>query len=537
MLAQPLELGAALTQGSGMTHQDTAPTRGEGDVGHRQEAMSLPADVRTAETFQVEFGLQVGLNKVPADSFKFVGKGSITFDGDTVIVAGGRKRPFMTSLKETHRFARQDVINVTLSGKTIRFQVRSGNEPLRTVQLSAATVPQGVAILSQLPAEQTQEFAKSQASIADFHQRLDRFSPRAFVTPTLVALNVAVFLAMCIGGMNIITPDGETALRWGSNFGPMTISGQWWRLFSSTFIHFGILHLAFNMWALFQNGRTIERLFGSMRFLLLYAFAGLTGSAASLLWNPQVNSAGASGAIFGIFGGLLAFVINPRNDVPKDVMTEHRNSTLVFAAYSLFYGFAHSGIDNAAHIGGLSGGFLMGLLLARPLNAQHRTTPGVPRLGLAMAGGAVVLGLMIWPLANPSGTRQSEARFERTLITLHTRDQAAVDAANALLEQARSGTLPDLTYVDELQKTVAPQWDAIHDDLAAVKLPASSKDYALQQALLHYTDARRHEIHTAYAYAHATSVSNTAEKKAWIDAKQSTKEALVELNRLTASEK
>jgi rhomboid protease GluP len=534
MLAQPLELGAALTQGSGMTHQDTAPARGEGDVGHRREAMSLPADAMAAETFKVEFGLRVGLNSTPADSFKFVGNGSIVFDGDTVTIAGGRKRPFMTSLKETHRFARQEIINAALSGKIIRFQVRSDNEPLRTVQLSAATVPQGVAILSLLPAEQTQEFANSQAAITDFHRRLDHFSPRAPVTPTLVALNVAVFLAMCIGGMNIVTPDGETAVRWGSNFGPMTMSGQWWRLFTATFIHFGIIHLALNMWALFQNGRTIERLFGSTRFLLLYVFAGLSGSIASLLWNPGVNSAGASGAIFGVFGGLLAFVINPRNDVPKEVMAEHRNSTLLFAGYSLFYGFAHSGIDNAAHLGGLAGGFAMGLLLARPLNAEHRARPGLPRMLMAVAAGAAVLLAMAWPLANPSSQTQQIVRFKRSLLDFDGREKAVLAQAQALIDQAKAGKLSNAAFAAAFSSQITPQWDAFHQEFAAETVPQGDSDYALHQALLHYTDARRQE---ARALTEAVTSTDPVASAALGTAQGNTQVALEEIKAAVSKQK
>jgi rhomboid protease GluP len=531
MLAGPLDEGTAQPQGSDMTQHDAAPTHGSGS---EQEAVTAPAHAVAAASFKVEFGLRVGLNTTPADSFRFVGKGSIAFADDAVTIAGGRKRPFMTSLKETHRFARNDIINAALSGKTVRFQVREENQPLRTVQLSAASVPQGLAIMAHLPAEQTHEFAQSQAAVADFHRRLDQFSPRAPVTPTLVALNVAMFLAMCIGGMNIITPDGETAVRWGSNFGPMTLGGQWWRLFSATFIHFGIIHLALNMWALFQNGRTIERLFGSTRFLLLYVFAGLTGSVASLLWNPQVNSAGASGAIFGIFGGLLAFVINPRNDAPKEVMAEHRNSTLLFAGYSLFYGFAHSGIDNAAHIGGLAGGFLMGLLLARPLNAEHRIKPNVPRLLLAAASGVVVLAAMLWPLANPTSQRQAMARFEGSLITFDAREKAAMDATQALYEKTHNGAISAQAFADGLEKDVAPQWDAMYADVVAVKLAPDNRDYTFQQAVLHYIDARRQAIH---AYAHATTDGGSAAEEAVKKANQNTHDALAELNRLTAARK
>jgi rhomboid protease GluP len=180
-------------------------------------------------------------------------------------------------------------------------------------------------------------------------------------------------------------------VRWGSNYGPLTTNGQWWRLLTNTFVHFGLLHIAFNMWALYLSGRTVERLLGSTRFVLLYLFAGIAASMTSLLWNPMVNSAGASGAIFGVFGRMLAFVLNPRNAVPQSVMVEHRNSTLAFAGYSLFYGMVHSGIDNAAHIGGLVAGLAMGFLLARPLTSEARRAP--KPMGLAVALGVGVIAL------------------------------------------------------------------------------------------------------------------------------------------------
>lgn len=236
---------------------------------------------------------------------------------------------------------------------------------------------------------------------ATFYWRLRSVSAGFPVTRLLVAINCLVFLAMVlIGGADFSSPGAEVVVRWGSNFGPFTIGGQWWRLFTCMFLHFGILHLAVNMWSLYQTGELVEGLFGRLHFLVLYVAAGLAGSLASLLWNPQVNSAGASGAVFGVIGGLLAFMIDPRHGVPRSVMRDVRRNILLVVVLNLGFGFSQRGIDNAAHLGGLAGGVLAGLMLARPLDRDWRQRH--PYAGIAvtvlagaslLVGGAAILSL------------------------------------------------------------------------------------------------------------------------------------------------
>lgn len=234
-----------------------------------------------------------------------------------------------------------------------------------------------------------------------FYARLDAVGTGWPVTRLLVALNCTVFLAMVLlGGANPLEPSMEVIVTWGSNFGPLTRSGQWWRLLSCTFIHIGLLHLAVNMWSLYQTGMLVERMFGSLHFLVLYLVAGLAGSLASLLWNPQVISAGASGAVFGIIGGLLAFLVDTRYGVPRRVIQGVRRQVLLVVVLNLAFGFSQPGIDNAAHLGGLTGGLLAGWLLARPLDAawrdHHRLAGIAATLAASFAlllGGITLLGL------------------------------------------------------------------------------------------------------------------------------------------------
>ena len=192
---------------------------------------------------------------------------------------------------------------------------------------------------------------------------------RAPVTPTLVVINVLVFIAMCLTGVSIFEPKVADLIRWGADFGPLTLHGQWWRILTSTFVHIGIIHVAMNMFVLWTAGRIIERLFGSTAFAVLYVLAGIGGSLASLAWRPFTVSAGASGAIFGLFGGLLGFLVLGRRFVAADKVTALGKYAGTFLAYNLVYGFAASGLDVAAHLGGLGTGFLLGIALAAPAAA------------------------------------------------------------------------------------------------------------------------------------------------------------------------
>ncbi len=127
-----------------------------------------------------------------------------------------------------------------------------------------------------------------------FWQRLIELTPHTLVTPTIVAVNAVIFVLMAIDSGAIFTFRGETLLKWGANFGPWTLDGEWWRLLTCTFVHGGLIHIGLNMWVLWDIGQFVERLAGNVGFLLLYVLSGLFGSLASVYWNPEVLSVGAS---------------------------------------------------------------------------------------------------------------------------------------------------------------------------------------------------------------------------------------------------
>ncbi|WP_200975278.1 rhomboid family intramembrane serine protease [Echinicola sp. 20G] len=180
-----------------------------------------------------------------------------------------------------------------------------------------------------------------------------------FVTPIILHLNVLIFLIMVLSGVNIFLPESKDLLDWGANYRPMTLEGEWWRLLSSCFVHIGVLHLLLNMYALMYIGLMLEPYLGKTRLLAAYLLAGVAGSVASLWWNELVISAGASGAIFGLYGVFIALLTT--NLIHKSTRKTLMASILIFVVYNLLNGLKpESGIDNAAHIGGLLAGLAIG---------------------------------------------------------------------------------------------------------------------------------------------------------------------------------
>ena len=169
-------------------------------------------------------------------------------------------------------------------------------------------------------------------------------------------------------------------LEHGGNYGSATLGGEPWRLFTSMFLHYGVLHLAMNMLGLIDGGRHVERMYGRAGFVALYLVAGLAGSLATSL-RSNVVSAGASGAIFGVFGAFGAFLLLHRDRLDKEEVTKQSRGLLIFLVYNLYIGITAQGIDVVAHLGGLGAGFLAGLAL----ELGTHTGPSTIRRSLAVA--------------------------------------------------------------------------------------------------------------------------------------------------------
>jgi rhomboid protease GluP len=210
----------------------------------------------------------------------------------------------------------------------------------------------------------------------------------------MFGVNVAVFIAMLLAGVSMLdNPAGQDLVHWGANYGPLTVSGQWWRLLTCVFVHGGLLHIAFNMWCLWDLGRLAESVYGHWTFAVVYLISGLSASLASLIWNPNILSVGASGAIFGIAGALIASFYLGEFSMPRAALRGTLRSVVVFVGYNLFFGAVIARTDNAAHIGGLLMGLLLGALIAK-------VAPGhddfLRRIGVLLVGALIVACVVMW---------------------------------------------------------------------------------------------------------------------------------------------
>jgi len=181
-----------------------------------------------------------------------------------------------------------------------------------------------------------------------------------FYTPVIIYLNIIIFVIMILCGVHPFEPSIQSLIQWGGNFRAITINGQYWRLLTCIFLHAGLFHLLFNMYALLYVGGLLEKKFGNHRFLLVYIITGVFSSLASLYHNQNMVSIGASGAIFGIYGLFLSLLISRNFSVPKESRQNLISSIVLFIGSNLLYGLTKEGIDNAAHIGGLISGFIIG---------------------------------------------------------------------------------------------------------------------------------------------------------------------------------
>ncbi len=309
--------------------------------------------------------------------------------------------------------------------------------------------------------------------------------PKISVTSALLALNVGIFGLMLTQGMHPMQPALDDLIRWGANYGPKTTQGEWWRLFTCMFLHIGVLHLLFNMVVLWNVGGFMEQLLGSTGFLVLYLLAGLLGSVASVAWNPFVVSAGASGAIFGLYGGLLAFLVRHRDVQRQDFLAALRTNTLAFLGYNLVFGFIQQGIDMAAHLGGLAGGFVCGLALTSSFTLASRARSR-GRSGLVgLVGLSLVLGMTtLLPRAEDVETR---------LQQFASAEAASRATFNRAVTQWEQGKVTAAEVVRILEQDVLPPWRAQREALQRLttlsRLPTRQKQ--LVATLVEYMRARQ----------------------------------------------
>ena len=243
-----------------------------------------------------------------------------------------------------------------------------------------------------------------------------------FATYLLLVANLVVFALMERAGGS---QDPTVLDGFGALFGPLVAEGQYWRLLTAIFLHVGFVHIAFNSLGLFVFGTAFERTSGPLRMAAVYVGSGLAGSALSYLASPGVRSAGASGAIFGVLGALAVYLFVNRQEFGR--LGQREITTVLFlAAMNLLNGLTTPGVDNWAHVGGLTGGAALGLAImprhAMGGSASHPswaagwasrrrvTIPAV--LGLAVVAGALIATLTL-PDNASSHIYEAERLYER----------------------------------------------------------------------------------------------------------------------------
>jgi len=199
-----------------------------------------------------------------------------------------------------------------------------------------------------------------------------------FITPIIILINVLIFILMVASGISFMDPTSEELMKWGADYRPVTVAGEWWRLLTACFVHIGVIHLLMNMYALLSIGYLLEKLMGWRNFLLAYLLTGIASSATSVWWHENTVSAGASGAIFGVYGIFVAMLTT--NLIEKQERQAQLQSILIFIGYNLVFGLK-GGVDNAAHIGGLISGIILGYGFYYILKNKNNS-----RLDYGMAG-------------------------------------------------------------------------------------------------------------------------------------------------------
>jgi rhomboid protease GluP len=311
------------------------------------------------------------------------------------------------------------------------------------------------------------------------------------VTVALVATNLVVFAFMAFDSKGVVHLAPGVSLKWGANFGPATQEGEWWRLFTAIFVHLSLVHVAVNLWALWDIGRLVERLLGRWRYATLYLASGVFGNLASLaLQDHERVSSGASGAIFGLYGALIAFLSRERARIAPDEYRWISRVAIAFSALMLVVGLFIPSMDNAAHAGGLLAGLLLAELLGHAAvgdisaRGRHFFSPVGVLAGAAVL--AVTLGLSSPPY------RYSEELATRSAISKFVLEDQRITARwHALLQSDGNASFEDVAGL--LNQEVAQPYQRSFEALARVENSTNVPSKAVLLQLRLYAERRRAE--------------------------------------------
>ncbi|MBS0324371.1 MAG: rhomboid family intramembrane serine protease [Proteobacteria bacterium] len=310
------------------------------------------------------------------------------------------------------------------------------------------------------------------------------------VTWALIAVNTLIFLAMLRSGAGFWYRSSDLYLAWGANYGPATGDGQWWRLGTAMFLHFGLIHLGMNMLALWDAGRLAEKVFGSIRFLFLYLGAGLAGNLFSLVTHDgQTVSGGASGAIFGLYGALLVFAWCHRRRLHPAEFRWLFWGAGAFALVMIGAGQWLAVVDNAAHVGGFMAGAGLGVLLMPifdgPSSVDWKFRSGA---GVLLASILTALALNIpapsYRWSNELAARKGIERFLR-------QDAEIASSWQAMITDRQRGRLSFSQLAGEVDTRVADRYEDSFEQISRLNVDPAVPSAALLDSLQTYAARRR----------------------------------------------
>jgi rhomboid protease GluP len=315
-------------------------------------------------------------------------------------------------------------------------------------------------------AEARQQEAQREAS---FEQELARTTQTTWALHLVVGLNVGVWLLNVFAGISPIRPATSDLFRWGAiSAWAVTRDHEYWRLLTGTFLHGGFIHLGMNMLGLWGAGKLLNRLYGNGQFLLVYFLSAIAGASASLHFSAQTAvSVGASGAVFGVVAALVVAVRKHREQVPKALAQRILSSEMFFLAYSLFNGFMHQGIDNAAHVGGLVAGAAMGWALVGTFGGTEQAAR-MRRAGAVAAALLVSVGAMVGSTPAPRVDHAGMFAAAAQLQQLIPKAQAAHAALQKDVQETKAGRKTEAQLLQAVETVHLPALRRVHAELVQV---------------------------------------------------------------------
>ncbi|HNC64348.1 MAG TPA: rhomboid family intramembrane serine protease [Chitinophagales bacterium] len=262
-----------------------------------------------------------------------------------------------------------------------------------------------------------------------------------FFTPIIININIGLFILMLLFGVKLLNPYNDDLIKWGANYAPYTINGQWWRIVTSNYIHIGIWHILVNMYVLLIFGATLESIIGSKKFILVYLISGIFGSLGTLYFLPWTVSAGASGAIFGIIGTYLALATTKLFD--KKAKKEVLPTLILYVIISII---PDSETNIYAHAGGLFTGLIIGYFYSYTFpHIESEKKENLILIGLV--GIYFTLGILIFQKA-PNPSKYYDEQFK---IFREQEDKA--------LNIPDLETVKSQLYIEYLQDTSIYYWN------------------------------------------------------------------------------